>query len=119
MNSSWEFFPIQLPEKLKGNAILLYESLGVHDIAWHSELIFEVIDFLCSSSIMILGGDILVKKGDVYNFTGDSWSEDGFDVERGCNAARKFIEEYITKYGNNFIFTLVCISNPVSSSFKK
>lgn len=115
INNSWEFFPIQLPEKLKRNAILLYESMGVHDIAWDSESIFEVIDFLYISSIMILGGDVLAKKNNDYDFNGDSWSEDGFDVERGYTAAKKFIEEYIDKFGTDFIFTLVCKSLPVSS----
>jgi hypothetical protein len=113
--NSWEFFPMQLPERLKGNAILLYESMGVHDIAWDSESIFEVMDFLYTSSTMILGGDVLAKRNNDYDFNGDNWSEDGFDVERGYIAARKFVEDYVAKFGKDFIFTLVCRSSPVSS----
>lgn len=109
--NSWEFFPIQLPERLKDKAILLYESLGVHDIAWGYESIFEVIDFLHSNSIMILGGDVLVTKNDGYDFIGDNWSVDGFDIEKGCNTAKVFIKEYIAMHGNNLIFTLVCRPN--------
>jgi hypothetical protein len=107
-NNSWDFFPIQLPERLKNEAILLYESNGVHDIAWNDESIFEVIEFLKANSIMILGGDVLDKKNNHYDFIGDNWSVDGYNVEKGYTTAKAFIMKYISIHGNRFIFTLIC-----------
>lgn len=101
--NSWEFFPVKLPNELKNKAILLYDSLGVHDIAWEYENVLQVIEYLRSKSIYMLGVDVLLKKLDGYKFTGDNWSIDNFEIDKGYDSSLKFITDFLKKTG-----TIMC-----------
>ena len=107
-SSDLNFFSVKLPIELEKNAILLYETLGVHDIAWEYKDVLKVIEYLYTKSVVILGGDVLLKKIDGYKFTGDNWSEDSGDLEKSYQLTMQFINDYYRKRGDSYIYSLVC-----------
>lgn len=106
--NSWKYFPIELPSELKENAILLYETLGVHDIAWECKDVLQVIEYLYSNSVVILGGDVILKKLEGYEFVGDNWHEDSGSVLKSYQLSKQFIKEYFRKRGDSYVYTLIC-----------
>ena len=102
-----------LPERLLKRRVSM-ESLGVMEAAWHYEDAMEAIDIIAQEDIVILGGDVLVANSDLLQYTYDSWyMSDDLLVKENCRnisieKAREYINWYLAKFGQGFLYSLVC-----------
>ena len=87
------------------------ECIGVLEIAWKSQKALQVIDFLCSKGIPILGGDVYTFNGKDIESTYDSWySNRGLNdtfVQESREKAIEYIMQYAKNNGDNFIYSIV------------
>lgn len=87
------------------------ETLGIAEIAWKSEDIMKVIDFLIEKKYIILGGDVYLLNGKELEFTYDSWyieeSSSPSLVEESRKKAYEYINEYVKNNGQGYMYSVV------------
>lgn len=94
-----EMFKI-IPRKYQSLAISL-AHLGVKDIAWPRGLALEIIAVLKSKNVGILGGDVLRKEGNKYDYETSSWHSDRKNDESWNDYVMRSHEEakrYLLKF---------------------
>ena len=100
-----------LPLELQLKSLPL-SALGCNEVAWKAENVFEVIDILLAQSVIILGGDVYRLCDSSIEITYDSWfySGDGGreSSEESCSLAKNYIQKYIDRNGQDFVYSLVC-----------
>lgn len=89
-------------------------NIGINEYAWNSQDAKIVINLLVKGGIFILGGDVYSQKFKEYRPTGDNWYVDkslylptSDELEESKNKSIDFIQKYIERNGENFLFTIV------------
>ena len=95
-------------EKMIDKSINLFPILGIKELAWHYNDVFEILDKLNENGAIIYGGDV-IKKTDVdkFSYTYDSWLYNGINPKDSYNIAQDYIATYCKKNGTNYYFILV------------
>lgn len=100
------------PENLLRNALNL-NSIGISDLAWRDEFIFNSLDFLKSKDYMILGGDVyqIDEETGVIIPTGDNWyynkNYNKSDVPASYQKAHEYINNYKKRNGSKYFYSLI------------
>jgi len=96
---------MKIPEELQGKEINLKE-IGINSIAWKKMDALLLLDYMEKESIVILGGDVLVKKDGIYQHTYDNWhyEKDNTMISDSIMNTRDYISTY--KEGD-FAFLIV------------
>ena len=100
---------MKIPEELIGKEIDL-KGIGINNIAWLKNDALLLLDYFEKESILVLGGDVLVKENEIYKHTYDNWyyeKENGKLSDSIINT-RVYIKNY--KEGD-FAFVLVTKQN--------
>ena len=102
-----------LPINILGKGYYLGD-IGINEYAWNSQDAKVVINLLVKEGIFILGGDVYSCKHKKYHSTGDNWYVDissylptSEELEESKNKSIAFIQKYIERNGDNFLFTIV------------
>ena len=84
---------MEIPTHLKGKEISL-EHIGSNGVAWHRSEVFQLIEYLESSSKFILGGDFLTLEEGKYRHNYDNWhfSPDDGDFKDSIEHNKKYID---------------------------
>ena len=86
-------------------------ELGVASYAYTYQDMLAYIDWIESKKLVILGGDVYSRQGDMFDITYDSWyyspkNKDNDSLE-SISVAKDYISKYIDINGGNFYFTIV------------
>lgn len=88
--------------------------------AWDFPTVIEVIDWLTTAGVAVLGGDVLVSNGrDGFSVPGDNWNLDYIPGQLWpdyVTLANRKATQYIATYPNHatsgFYFSLTCTRQP-------
>ena len=75
-------------------AIILSEEWGITDPVWQYRCYEEVLESCLRDGVIILGGDIIVRKNGTYDYESSNWYYSGASVEESVNAARDYLSAY-------------------------
>ena len=105
--------PVEIPIHLHQRAISL-DHLGVDEVAWTRDDVFEIIRALEQTRVAILGGDVLQKFGTHPTHNYDSWHTDRKEREawleyaaRSRQATRAYVNAYPNPQAGSITFVLV------------
>ena len=99
------------------------ESIGFTGYAWCSKEVITVLDILLNNRVPILGGDVISNVGGTLKSTFDSWSINPDDFSSledflivSHQKTKEYINAYIQRNGDDFIFSIVIYALPIGRS---
>lgn len=86
-------------------------ELGVASYAYTYQDMLAYIDWIESKKIVILGGDVYSRQGDMFDLTYDSWyyspKNNDNDSLKSISVAKNYIKQYTKSNGKHFYFAIV------------
>ena len=91
--------PNDFDESLIEKSIPL-NKIGINELGWKYEDVFNVLDFLCSRGYAILGGDVYSIKENSFESTFANWylNRDKMQWDTFINVSKEKAVDYITAY---------------------
>jgi hypothetical protein len=102
-----------LPADLLERGVSL-DYMGIDEFAWNWQDILIVIDYFLNNHVFLSGGDVYSAVNGTLRPTGDNWyiNKSSYlstsnDLEKSRNVSIDFINKYVEKNGENFLFSVV------------
>ena len=86
-----------LPRSILENSISLNE-LGIKEVAFDQEHVYDVVNWCVKNKITILGGDVYKINCSKVESLGDSWYFEPNNLKTDCENSCKKATEYVKKY---------------------
>lgn len=85
------------------------EEIGIKEIAWDYTTVIKVIGIIQEEQCFVLGVDVYKTIGNKVESTYDSWyaNKNEMTIEESLGKAKKFIEDYQQKRGEEYLYTLI------------